>query len=154
MKGFIPNMAILTAGADEGGSELNALDNALLKAGIGNLNLLPVSSILPPKAQITYEVPFIEKGTLVPVVLAKIISGKEGEKIAAAIAIGVGEDFGVIMEHTGKGGKEEIEGEARIKVEEAFRVRDMEFKGLHTISVEHTVKKLGCAIAAAILWWR
>jgi len=154
MIGSLPNLVILAAGADEGGSELNAFDNALLKAGIANWNLVRVSSILPPKAQITYDIPFIEKGSLVPIVLAKITSDNEGEKIASAIAIGIGEEFGVIMEQSGKGTKEEIEERARKKVEEAFRVRNMELKEIRTISVEHTVKKLGCAIAAAILWWR
>jgi len=154
MIGSIPNLAILTAGTAEGGSELNALDNALLKAGIANWNLVMVSSILPPKAEITYEVPFIEKGSLVPVVLAKITSSIEGDRIAAAVAVGVGEEFGVIMEQTGREGKEEIEERVGRKVEEAFRVRDMELKELHIVSAEHKVEKLGCAIAAAILWWR
>lgn len=154
MLGSLPNLVILASGAAEGGTELNAFDNALLKAGIANLNLVYVSSILPPKALITYEVPFIEKGTIVPVVIAKVLSDKAGEKIASAIAIGVGEEFGVIMEHSGKGSKEEIEEVVKRKVEEGFRVREMELKELHLVSVEHTVKKLGCAIAAAILWWR
>ena len=41
----------LVAGNGEGGTPLNAFDAALIEAGIGNLNLLRVSSILPPSAQ-------------------------------------------------------------------------------------------------------
>lgn len=45
-----PKKFTLVAGSAEGPSRLNAFDNALLAAGIGNVNLLRVSSILPPGA--------------------------------------------------------------------------------------------------------
>ena len=41
-------MAAATVGHAEGGTPLNAFDNALLAAGIGNINLVKVSSIIPP----------------------------------------------------------------------------------------------------------
>ena len=44
-------MAAATAGHAEGGTTLNAFDNALLAAGIGNINLIKVSSILPPRSR-------------------------------------------------------------------------------------------------------
>ena len=47
-------LAAATAGHAEGGTTLNAFDNALLAAGIGNINLIKVSSILPP------DVPVVE----------------------------------------------------------------------------------------------
>src|SRR5262249_3760585 len=37
-----------TAAAAEGGTPLNAFDNALLAGGIGNVNLVKMSSIMPP----------------------------------------------------------------------------------------------------------
>lgn len=154
MLGSIPNLVVLVAGEAEGGSELNAFDNALLGAGIGDLNLVYVSSIVPPKAKVTYDVPHIKKGTLVPVVMAKVVSDKEGERISAAIGVGLGKDFGIIMEHTSRGSDEDIKKVVERKLEEAFRVRNMEMKRFHSICGVHTVEKLGCAIAAAILWWR
>ena len=42
-----PNRLWLAAGAAEGTTELNAFDNALLDGGIGNLNLIKVSSVVP-----------------------------------------------------------------------------------------------------------
>jgi arginine decarboxylase len=154
MLSSLPNLAVLAAGAGEGSTPLNALDSALLNAGIANWNLVRVSSILPPKAEISYEVPFIKQGSLVPIVLAEIIGDKEGEVISSAIAIGVGEEFGIIMEHADRVRKEKVEEEVKKKVEEAFSIRNMKLKEIHIISSEHKVKKLGCAIAAAILWWR
>ncbi len=47
----IPKKFSLVAGSAEGTSELNAFDNALLNAGIGNLNLIKVTSILPPQVE-------------------------------------------------------------------------------------------------------
>src|SRR5262249_17098555 len=44
--------AATTSGSAEGTTELNAFDNALLAAGIGNINLVKVSSILPPNTEI------------------------------------------------------------------------------------------------------
>lgn len=43
-----PKKYFVTAGSAEGNNQLNAFDHALLKSGIGNLNLLRVTSILPP----------------------------------------------------------------------------------------------------------
>jgi len=52
---MIPNeirKACLVAGAAEGASELNAFDGALLSAGIGDLNLVRVTSIIPPHVEL------------------------------------------------------------------------------------------------------
>lgn len=50
----LPTIIILTSGVGRGTTKLNALDNALLNAGIGNFNLFKVSSIIPPNAKIIY----------------------------------------------------------------------------------------------------
>ena len=50
----LPSKVILTSGVGIGATKLNAFDNALLNAGIGNFNLSPVSSVIPPKAKIIY----------------------------------------------------------------------------------------------------
>ena len=48
----IPNAVWASAGAAEGDTELNAFDNALLAAQVGNLNLIRVSSVLPQDATV------------------------------------------------------------------------------------------------------
>src|SRR3972149_6712404 len=53
-----------TAGSAEGATPLNAFDNALLAAGIGNINLIKVSSIVPPHVSII-ALPKIKPGALV-----------------------------------------------------------------------------------------
>ena len=47
-----PKLAILACGHGEGNTPINAFDSALLNAKIGNLNLLKISSVLPPKYEV------------------------------------------------------------------------------------------------------
>src|SRR5512138_3787561 len=69
------------AGCAEGGTALNAFDNALLAAGIGNVNLVKVSSIVPPDVDIV-DLPAIKAGALVPTAYAAISSETPGETVA------------------------------------------------------------------------
>ena len=57
--------AATTSGSAEGTTELNAFDNALLAAGIGNINLVKVSSILPPDTEMV-DLPQLRPGAIVP----------------------------------------------------------------------------------------
>jgi len=50
----LPTRIILTSGIGTRLTKLNDFDSALLNAGIENFNLLQVSSIIPPKAEIIY----------------------------------------------------------------------------------------------------
>ena len=76
-------LAAATAGHAEGGTTLNAFDNALLAAGIGNINLIKVSSILPPEVPVI-ELPKIKPGAIVPTAYAAMTSETPGETVAAA----------------------------------------------------------------------
>lgn len=153
----VPKKYFITAAAAEGKSKLTAFDNALLKAGIGNVNLIRVSSILPPEAEFTPGMQ-IAPGSLVPTAYGSIVSEIPGERIAAAIAVGVPvthdkDSFGVIMELTGKFTKEEAEAMIIRMVEEAFEARGKELKEVKVKAVDHVVNKIGCAFAAAPLWY-
>ncbi|WP_041313580.1 pyruvoyl-dependent arginine decarboxylase [Heliomicrobium modesticaldum] len=149
----VPKKFFITAAAAEGKSKLTAFDNALLKAGIGNVNLVRVSSILPPECEYAPDMK-IPYGALVPTAYGSIVSDIPGETIAAAIAVGVSPDsFGVIMELTGKFTKEEAEARITRMVQEAFEVRGMELKEIKVQAVDHTVETIGCAFAAAPLWY-
>src|SRR6266545_2206073 len=90
-----------TAGSAEGGTALNAFDNALLAAGIGNVNLVRVSSIVPPDVDIV-DLPQIKPGSIVPTAYAAITSETPGETITAGVGYALPEDrtkAGVIMEY-------------------------------------------------------
>ena len=46
-----PTKYFMAHGCAEGMSELNAFDAALMNAGVGNTNLVRMSSILPPRCE-------------------------------------------------------------------------------------------------------
>ncbi|AEF95256.1 Pyruvoyl-dependent arginine decarboxylase [Desulfotomaculum nigrificans CO-1-SRB] len=148
-----PKKYFVTAASAEGKSFLTAFDNALLKARIGNVNLLRVSSILPPGTQ--YDPGLVlPPGSLVPTAYGYIVSDVPGETISACVGVGISEDtFGVIMEFSGKCSKEEAEKNIENMVKEAFATRGMELKEIKIASTEHKVEKIGCALAAVPLWY-
>src|SRR5260370_22066314 len=93
-------MAAATVGSAEGGSPLNAFDNALLAAGIGNVNLVKISSIIPPDVAIV-DLPKIRPGALIPTAYAAITSDVPGQRLAAALGDALPDDPskpGVIMD--------------------------------------------------------
>lgn len=148
-----PKKFFVTAGSAEGKNGLNAFDNALLKARIGNLNLMRVTSILPPGVQYCPEME-IPPGSLVPTAYGYIVSDVPGELIAAAVGVGFSKDsFGVIMEFSGKCTREEAEKAIEKMLIEAFETRGMELAGKRIAAVEHRVVKIGCALAAVPLWY-
>ncbi len=142
-----------TAGCAEGGTALNAFDNALLTAGIGNVNLVKVSSIIPPDVDVV-DLPPIKPGALVPAAYAAITSETPGETIAAAVGYALAEDrtrAGVIMEYHAQADRPTAERAVRAMLTEAFAVRGERIRELRVVAVEHRVAKLGCALAAVAL---
>jgi len=149
----IPTKFTLAAGASEGISPLNAFDQALLAAGAGNVNLIRVSSILPPNTEFTPQI-ILPPGALVPVAYGKLTSNVPGTKIAAAVAVGIPkEGFGVIMEYSGYTSGKEAEKIILGMVEEAFYNRKLKISRYLVKSVEHCVVKIGAVFAGIILWY-
>lgn len=147
-----PNMVCLAAGSAEGGSELTAFDNALRKAGIGDVNLIRVSSIVPPAARMA-PLPALPYGALTPTAYAKVVSSTPGQRIAACLGVGWTESGGVLMEaHGFDETAAEIEERTRAMVEEAMLVRSMVPYEVHVASADHVVENIGSAVAAAVLW--
>jgi arginine decarboxylase len=146
-------MAAATAGHAEGGTPLNAFDNALLAAGIGNINLVKISSILPPEVPVI-DLPKIKPGALIPTAYAAITSEVPGQMIAAAVGYALPDDpakNGVIMEFHGYGDRRGAEQAIRAMLDEAFRVRGEPIRDMKVFAVEHTVERVGCALAAITL---
>ena len=146
-------MAAATVGHAEGGTPLNAFDNALLTAGIGNVNLLKISSIIPPDVAIV-DLPKIKPGALIPTAYAVMSSDVPGQTVAAAVGVALPDDPakpGVIMEFHDIAGRRDAERAIRAMLEEAFTVRGEPIRELKVFAVEHTVERVGCALAAVVL---
>lgn len=141
-------------GSSEGFMPLNAFDGALLDAGIGNTNLVKMSSIIPPRCQEVQPFP-LPQGSLVPTAYAYITSQTQGEIISAAVAAAFPEDeehAALIMEYAAKGHKEEVEERVREMALEGMKQRRKTVKSIKSISVEHQVTRCGAAFAAVVLW--
>jgi arginine decarboxylase len=148
-----PRKFTICAGAAEGPTRLNAFDNALLAAGIGNLNLLRVSSVLPPGAEYAEKLD-IAPGSLTPTAYGTITSSTPGERIAAAVGIGFTADtFGMIMEYSGVCTKEEAEREVGRMIEEAFKQRNLPLVKKMVKGADIVVEHIATAFAAVALWY-
>ncbi len=154
MFGPLPTKYFLTAGAGDASTELNAFDAALLAARVGDTNLIRLSSILPPGAQQTepYELP---KGSMVPIAYGERVSREPGTVLSAAVAIGIPEDplaAGLIMECSRIGEPGPCEDMVRRMVEEGMEsIRRSRIREIKSISVSHTVRKVGAVFAAVVL---
>lgn len=148
-----PKKVKLVVGKGEGNTLLTAFDKALLQAGIGNLNLVRVSSILPPNCVLEedFDVP---PGSLAPTAYGAEMSDRPGELIAAAIGIGFSpNDHGVIMEFHGHCDEEHAKRTVEDMVREGFAMRGLELKELRSLAISHRVETVGSVVAAAVLWY-
>jgi arginine decarboxylase len=150
---FKPTHFYLCSGASEGYTPLNAFDCCLLEAGVGNANLIQMSSILPPGV-VRIDPMAPEPGSFVPLAYASINSVTPLEIIAAAVAGAIPKDKslpGVIMEYSARGHAKDVERIARSMAEEAMKHRGYEIDEILSISTEHEVEVVGSAFAAVVL---
>lgn len=150
-----PSTFTLVSGYGEDVTPLNAFDRALLNAGAGNLNLVKISSILPPYSSYIAHL-HIPPGSLVPTAFSSISSTHPGETIAAAVAVGIPEDegsFGVIMECSGLCTKQELEERIQTMVIHAFKTREKDWKEIKVSAIEHQIIQCGSVFAGVLLWY-
>lgn len=147
-----PKKASIVSGSSEGKSKLEAIDNAMLKAGIGNLNIVEVSSVLPLKCKII-DLPEMKPGTITPAAVTKISSGERGTKIAASVSAAVSQNsHGMISEFKGTGlNKDEAEKKSRSIAKNMMKERNLEIQKIKTATADHVVKNIGAVIAAVVL---
>lgn len=155
MKGIPPDLYWLCAGASDSESPLNAFDHALLAAGVGDTNLIRLSSILPPSCKRIDPIR-LPYGGLIPVAYAEMVSSDPGTIIAAAMAVGIPEDDslpGLMMEHHGYAPADVIETQVRQMVQTGCEHRKRALKEIVSVSVEHHVERHGAVFAGVVLWY-
>lgn len=153
---MIPKEFILTATTGCGNHPLEAFDNALLNAGVGDYNLIKVSSILPPKCQFREDIT-LDKGAILPSAYAVIYSSEIGATISAAVAVGIPADHstnGVIMEYSALGTKADAEETVRSYVKQAMGVREIQISKILSVAAEIQVtsSRIHCAFATLSMW--
>lgn len=132
---------------------LVAFDNALLDAGIGDYNLVKVSSILPGNCQYEKSIN-IEKGSIIYAAYSSVIV-TAGEHKTTAVAVAIPQnnvDNGVIFETSSD--SDDAESKVYNMCNEAMKNRNRDIKEIRSSSVSVS-GKLGsyvCGISAVIMW--
>ncbi len=105
MIGFVPTKVFFTKGVGRHKSKLGSFERALRDAGIAQFNLVEVSSIFPPNAEIISReegVKLLKPGQIVFVVMAKNSSNELNRMISASVGLAVPKDrsrYGYLSEH-------------------------------------------------------
>ena len=133
-------------------SDLNAFDRALIKAGIGEQNLVSVSSVIPIDAE-RVEICEMPMGAVTHCVLAQM-RGTEGEMIAAGIAHAFRKDGkgGYVAEGHIHGSAESLRESLAWKMKEMSNIRGVEFGEVQFALEELRIPKdrYGCCVAALV----
>ena len=102
---FVPKKIFLTKGIGFHKEKLASFELALREAGIAPLNLITVSSILPPYCKFIDKdegVLLLKPGQIVPVVLAKSESNIPSTLVSSGVGVAVPRDkdhYGYLSEH-------------------------------------------------------
>jgi arginine decarboxylase len=151
-----PTTFFLVSGSSEGFSLLNAFDGALLASGVGDTNLVKMSSILPPHCNELKPPPVpMPQGALVPVAYASLCSDVPGEVISSAVAIGIPKDVdraGLIMEYSARADEDVVVERVKKMVEKGMEMRKREIKEIRSISASFRVVTIGATFAGVVLW--
>ena len=163
MKGhYIAHEYCISYGVGESDKGLPSFDKALLDAGVGNYNLVKLSSTLPADCKqidVRKISEHIKEGSLLPTAYATITSDKKGESIVSVIGVGHPKDktkVGVIMEYSAK--NKSVEEANKIldsMIIEAFNERGWELDFIQSAYATAIVKNEGekCTTFACIAEW-
>lgn len=140
----------IVSGKAEGPTKLNSFDNALLEAGIGDVNLIKVSSMLEENTQVQL-LPKLKAGAMVNCVLATVTSDNKGDLISSAIAIAIGNNLGCVAENSAiNKSSDEVKKDAEDMVRYMMDKRDENINELIIEEVIHTVEEIGTVVASLV----
>ena len=147
-----PRGVALTAGLGDASTPLNAFDAALQVAGVHNVSLCRVTSVLPQDVELR-PLPSFPVGCVVPAVWAQRVSERSGQLISAAIALGFTINGPTLLaEYSTEGaGQDEAERQVHLLLTSMAESRQLRFRNKPIVNaVEHQVKEVGCVVALAI----
>ncbi len=117
MLNLIPTKVFFTKGVGRHSSKLGSFERALRDAGIAQFNLVEVSSIFPPNAEIVSReegLKYLKAGQIVFVVMAKNSSNELNRLISASVGLAIPKDrskYGYLSEHHSFGETAEVAGD-------------------------------------------
>ncbi len=159
---MVPKAFFVTSGVGMDTEQANAFDLALRDAGIGECNLVGVSSILPANAVETERSNVtITPGSITFCVLSRA-DGGSGEAIGAGVGYGwlgkktesreAQREFGIICEHHGHHSREYLADKVQEKLDTMAEIRDKSLlkKGLVVESLEVEKGKFGSVVVVLV----
>ena len=151
-----PAKFFLVSGSSDGFSLLNAFDGALLASGVGDTNLVRMSSILPPGCQEMRPRPAaLPQGELVPVAYASLTSDVPGEVISSAVVCWIKKNqslAGLIMEYSARAEERVVLEQVRKMAEKGMELRKRPIREIMAISATFKVAAIGAVFAGVVLW--
>ncbi len=116
MTSFVPNKIFFTRGVGRGESQLQSFEEALRDGGIAPFNLVSISSIFPPYAEVVTPsegLKLLHPGQIIFTVLARNSSNELNRMMSAAIGYALPSDrskWGYLSEHHSYGETEKVAG--------------------------------------------
>lgn len=150
---ILPKHYSIVSGLGESEYPLVAFDNALLNAGIGDYNLVQVSSILPPKCTYKEQID-IPKGSILFAAYAyEILKFNQHYSVAVATAIPKQPDKNGVIFETSEEGSNAKENACKM-CQEAMKNRDRDIKEIKSSCIEVKGKEnlFVCGISAIVMW--
>ena len=95
MNDRVPTKAFLTKGVGRHKYQLKSFELALRKAGVAHLNLVTVSSILPPKCKIISKekgIKMLTPGAISFCVMARADTNEHGRLVASSVGVAIPKD--------------------------------------------------------------
>jgi arginine decarboxylase len=131
---------------------LSAFDHALLQAGVGNYNLIPLSSVIPPGSTVTRGGDPVRggHGDRLYCVEAVAYADHPGEVVSAGLGWAIHPTIGgLFVEHRG-GTPESVEEQIRLSLADLAEHRGVDFGPVSTAIVSaHCTDRPVCALAIA-----
>lgn len=127
----------LVCGKGKDNYDIGSFDSALIDAGVGNYNLVKISSILPPGCQYVDHINATPGSVLYTAYISETTT--QCEKIAVAIAVAIPEDeqnCGVIIKYTHRGSKHEAEEVAALIARNAMGKRGISVAQVKVLGAE------------------
>ncbi|MDR3223802.1 MAG: arginine decarboxylase, pyruvoyl-dependent [Methanobrevibacter sp.] len=140
----------IVSGKAEGPTKLNAFDNALYNAGIGDANLIKVSSMLEKNTEVV-ELPNIKAGKMVNCVLSHASSDKKDDIIFATVAVAIGDNLGCVVEKSGKNEDlDYVKSNVIAMVKYMMKIRNEKINVMIVEDLHHKVENIGSVISSVV----
>ncbi|GGM78371.1 putative pyruvoyl-dependent arginine decarboxylase [Thermogymnomonas acidicola] len=116
MNDFVPKKVFFTRGVGRSSSQLQSFEEALRDAGIAQFNLVSISSIFPPYAEVVPReegLKMLSPGQIIFTVLARNSSDELNRMVSSAIGLAIPRDrsrWGYLSEHHSFGETENMAG--------------------------------------------